>query len=111
MRATWAGDEIGKSTIPDSPIFWRWENDSSDNNYGVPSAKHDIQDWELLVITEGVPFLNNEGTSPVIDEMNTDFFFMLQILGIMVTKVMELLLYYELLGRILIILMVLGDLI
>ncbi len=52
----WAGDHIGKSTIPGSPMWWRWENPTS------PDARHDIHEWELLSITEGVP-LNYTGGS------------------------------------------------
>ena len=44
-------DKLGKSTIPGSPMFWRWDNEQDLE----PSARHDIEDWELLVITEGVP--------------------------------------------------------
>ncbi|NMH86901.1 T9SS type A sorting domain-containing protein [Flavivirga algicola] len=51
LRSTWAGDEIVKATIPGSGMFWRWdhENDLS------PSARYNIDDFELLVITEAVP--------------------------------------------------------
>ncbi|WP_052503377.1 T9SS type A sorting domain-containing protein [Lacinutrix sp. Hel_I_90] len=70
LRGTWAGDAIGKSTIPGSPIFWRWDNDSSANNYGAPSARHDIEDWELLVITEGIPIPTDGGTPPLITPAN-----------------------------------------
>lgn len=44
-------DNLGKSTIPGSPMNWRW-NHSSDVS---PDARMDISDWELLCITEGVP--------------------------------------------------------
>lgn len=43
-------DNVGISTIPGSPMHWRWDHSS-----GNPDAKNDIADWELLVITEGVP--------------------------------------------------------
>lgn len=52
LRDTWAGDDIAKSTIPGSPMFWRWHNELPLQPY---SARHNIEDWELLVITEGVP--------------------------------------------------------
>ena len=52
---------LGKSTIPGSPMSWRWNNLVC---CGSPDARHDIADWELLVITEGVPFILNEGTDP-----------------------------------------------
>ena len=47
LRNTWAGDDIGKSTIPGSPMWWRWENSS-----GYPDARHNINEFELLSITE-----------------------------------------------------------
>jgi PKD repeat protein len=47
VRGTWAGDEIGKSTIPGSPMRWRWQNSS-----GYPDARLDIDEFELLCITE-----------------------------------------------------------
>src|SRR5690554_6652767 len=52
LRGVWAGDDIGKATIPGSPMFWRWAHENTLN----PSARFDIDDWELLVITEGIPF-------------------------------------------------------
>ena len=50
-------DNIGKSTIPGSPLMWRWGHENGEEGQAVlvPSARHDIADWELLVITEGVP--------------------------------------------------------
>jgi len=30
LRGVWAGDDIGKSTIPGSPMFWRWENEATE---------------------------------------------------------------------------------
>lgn len=62
QRGTWAGDDIGKSTIPGSPMFWRWDNETGLN----PSARHDISDWELLVITEGIPLPVDEQVPPQI---------------------------------------------
>jgi len=70
VRGNWAGDDIGKSTIPGSPMSWRWNNDISTNNYGAPSARHDIQDWELLVITEGIPIPTDGGTPALITPAN-----------------------------------------
>lgn len=45
------GAVMDKSTIPGSPMSWRWDNEPG---YGLPDAKSDIGDYELLVITEGV---------------------------------------------------------
>lgn len=56
-------DLIGKSTIPGSPMFWRWANDQGQRAYPV-DARDDIADFELLVITEGVPFNLGQGTEP-----------------------------------------------
>jgi hypothetical protein len=51
-------DNLGKSTIPGSPLHWRW-NHSGDVS---PDARLDIGDWELLSITEGVPlFIDTTG--------------------------------------------------
>jgi hypothetical protein len=47
VRGQWAGNEIGKSTIPGSPMRWRWNNSS-----GYPDAKNDIKEFELLCVTE-----------------------------------------------------------
>jgi hypothetical protein len=47
LRNTWAGDDIGKSTIPGSPMWWRWENSS-----GYPDARQNINEFALLSITE-----------------------------------------------------------
>lgn len=47
-------DNVKKSTIPGSGLRWRWDNAPG---YGQPDARHDIADWELLSITEGVPLL------------------------------------------------------
>lgn len=51
LRGVWANDDIGKSTIPGSPMSWRWDNEHTVS----PSARYDIADWEVLIITEGVP--------------------------------------------------------
>jgi len=53
----WAGDIIGKSTIPGSNMAWRWNNPPE----WSPDARHDIGDWELLGITEGVPLYYEGG--------------------------------------------------
>ncbi len=43
---------IDRSTIPGSPMDWRW------NHRGHPvDARHDIADYDLLVLTERVPLL------------------------------------------------------
>lgn len=47
LRGEWAGDDIGKSTIPGSSMVWRWNHSS-----GYPDARHDISEFELLSITE-----------------------------------------------------------
>ena len=46
LRGTWAGNDIGKSTIPGSPMRYRWSNSS-----GNPDARRDINNFELLCIT------------------------------------------------------------
>jgi hypothetical protein len=43
---------IDKSTIPGSPMEIRW-NDAP--GYGQPNARHDIADYDTLVLTERVP--------------------------------------------------------
>ncbi len=45
------GAVIDQSTIPGSPMSWRWNNAPQ---YGQPDAKGDIGNYELLVLTEGV---------------------------------------------------------
>lgn len=55
-------DNLGKATIPGSPMFWRWDNEEDLE----PSARHDIHDWELQIITEGVPIPNDGGNPPQI---------------------------------------------
>ena len=52
---------VGKSTIPGSPMRYRWQHAPG---YGAPDAKGDIANWDLLVITEGVPFSLGQGTAP-----------------------------------------------
>lgn len=46
--------DIAKSTIPGSPMEWRWEHR---NEYG-PDARYDIGNYDLLVITERVSLSN-----------------------------------------------------
>lgn len=48
---------IDRSTIPGSPMDWRWDH----RNQHMPDARHDIADYELLVITERVSL---SGTMP-----------------------------------------------
>lgn len=43
---------VGKSTIPGSPIMYRWENRIGN---GEPDARTNISNWQLLTITERVP--------------------------------------------------------
>jgi hypothetical protein len=52
---------LGKSTAPGSPMRYRWLNTVG---YGQPEARYDIANWELLVITEGVPFPNWDDEHP-----------------------------------------------
>ena len=68
LRGVWALDDIGKSTIPGSPMFWRWENEAT--HPVSPKARHDIDDWDLLVITEGIPIPNNGQNPPLITPAN-----------------------------------------
>ncbi|MFU8883287.1 MAG: hypothetical protein ACNA7Q_13045 [Rhodobacterales bacterium] len=48
---------IIKSTIPGSPMGWRWNNAVNDLRPGDPTAdaRRDIADFDTLVITEGGP--------------------------------------------------------
>ena len=48
---------IDRSTIPGSPMDWRWDN----RVQHMPDARHDIAGYELLVITERVSL---SGTMP-----------------------------------------------
>ena len=68
LRGVWALNDIGKSTIPGSPMFWRWENEAT--HPVSPKARHDIHNWELLVITEGIPIPNNGQNPPLITPAN-----------------------------------------
>jgi hypothetical protein len=45
------GATVDRSTIPGSPMDVRWNNDPG---YGQPNARHDIEDYEVLVLTERV---------------------------------------------------------
>ena len=45
---------VGKSTVPGSSMRARWE---SPPGYGSPDARHHVNNWDLLVITERVPLL------------------------------------------------------
>lgn len=54
-RGTRAYDTIKFSNIPGSPMRWRWDNATA-----YPDAKLNIDEFELLVITEAVPLLVNE---------------------------------------------------
>ncbi len=56
-RGTRPHDTIFRSTIPGSPLHWRWNNPTE-----FPDARKDIKDFELLVITEGVPFAPDEAS-------------------------------------------------
>ena len=47
-----AAARVGQSTTPGSSMSWRW-NDAP--GYGLPDARAEIADWEVLVITESVP--------------------------------------------------------
>ncbi len=51
------GRVIDRSTIPGSPMEFRWNEPPT----GMPDARHDIADYELLVITERVSL---SGTKP-----------------------------------------------
>jgi hypothetical protein len=57
LRGVWAGVDIGKSTIPGSPMSWRWNNPTSTD------ARLNIANWELLSITEGVPLAYEGGNT------------------------------------------------
>lgn len=60
LRGVWAGDDIGKSTIPGSPMRYRWEHPS-----GQPDARLDINKYALLCITEIATLcIEGENTAP-----------------------------------------------
>jgi hypothetical protein len=48
-------DTIHRSSIPGSPMLWRWDHPSD-----RPDARRNIDEFELLVITESVPLKANE---------------------------------------------------
>lgn len=48
-------DTIAKSTIPGSPLHWRWDNPTD-----APDARRDISRFDLLVTTEAVPLIADE---------------------------------------------------
>ena len=49
---------ISGSTIPGSPMDWRWKNPPGN---GQPDARHDIADYDVLILTERVSL---SGTMP-----------------------------------------------
>jgi hypothetical protein len=51
---------VGKSTVPGSPMRFRWETPVG---FGAPDARVDINNWELLSITERVPLLYEGGNT------------------------------------------------
>lgn len=46
---------VDQSTIPGSPMDWRWNNPPG---YGQPDARYDIAAYDTLVLTERVPLDN-----------------------------------------------------
>jgi hypothetical protein len=65
MRGTKPHDTVRNSTIPGSPLHWRWSNATD-----YPDARKDIGDFELLVTTEAVPLIPYE---EVFQEYTLDF--------------------------------------
>jgi hypothetical protein len=53
-------NSIGKSTVPGSTIKYRWDNTIST---GGPDARHKIENWEVLSITERVPLAVEGGSN------------------------------------------------
>lgn len=51
-RGTRPYDTIQRSIIPGAPMFWRWDNPTT-----YPDARLNIDEFELLVITESVPLV------------------------------------------------------
>jgi len=51
---------VGKSTVPGSPMRFRWETPVG---FGAPDARLNINNWELLSITERVPLLYEGGNT------------------------------------------------
>lgn len=58
VRAAGGRPRIARSTIPGSPLEWRWHNAPG---YGLPDARAEIADYDVLVLTERVPL---SGTMP-----------------------------------------------
>lgn len=52
-------ETIAGSTIPGSPLHWRWTHEPG---YGNPDARSDIGEYELLVTTEAVPLSDDPET-------------------------------------------------
>ena len=51
---------VGKSTIPGSSMYTRW---NTPPGFGSPDARHQINSWELLSITERVPLAYQGGSN------------------------------------------------
>ena len=49
--AGFRGQTVARSTVPGSPMDWRWNNAPG---YGLPDARHAIADFDVLVLTERV---------------------------------------------------------
>ena len=49
--AGFRGQTVARSTVPGSPMDWRWNNAPG---YGLPDARHAIADYDVLVLTERV---------------------------------------------------------
>lgn len=49
--AGWRGANVARSTVPGSPMDWRWNKPPG---YGLPDARHAISDYDVLVLTERV---------------------------------------------------------
>jgi hypothetical protein len=49
--AGYRGQTVARSTVPGSPMDWRWNNAPG---YGLPDARHAIADYDVLVLTERV---------------------------------------------------------
>ena len=57
--------EVARSTIPGSPMEWRWEHRVG---YGQPEARYDIADYDVLVITERVGLATTMPYHKTLDE-------------------------------------------
>lgn len=53
IRGTRPYDTIFRSIMPGSPLHWHWKNPTD-----YPDARQNIDEFELLVITEAVPLLS-----------------------------------------------------